>query len=42
LKPPALDRRRDQEAAALFTFSYEGVGEDEALQLADKFDWKAL
>lgn len=27
---------------AMFSLAYEGLGEDEALQLADKFDWKAL
>ena len=27
---------------AMFSFAYEGVTEDEALQLAEKFDWKAL
>jgi hypothetical protein len=27
---------------AMFSLAYEGVSEDEALQLADKFDWKAL
>jgi hypothetical protein len=27
---------------AMFAFAYEGIAEDEALQLADKFDWKAL
>ena len=27
---------------AMFSLAYEGVSEEEALQLADKFDWKAL
>ena len=27
---------------AMFNFSYEGLGEDEALALAQKFDWKAI
>jgi hypothetical protein len=27
---------------AVFTFSYSGIGEDEALALAEKFDWKAI
>jgi len=27
---------------AMFSLAYEGLGEDEVLQLADKFDWKAL
>src|SRR5215468_10263214 len=27
---------------AMFSFGYSGITEDEALQLADKFDWKAL
>jgi hypothetical protein len=27
---------------AMFSFSYSGVAEDEALALAQKFDWKAL
>lgn len=27
---------------AMFTFSYNGVGEEEALALAEKFDWKAI
>ena len=27
---------------AMFSFSYTGLGEDEALALAEKFDWKAL
>ena len=27
---------------AMFSLAYEGLSEDEALQLADKFDWKAL
>jgi hypothetical protein len=27
---------------AMFNFSYEGMAEDEALALADKFDWKAM
>ncbi|MCP4615114.1 MAG: hypothetical protein GY844_01630 [Bradyrhizobium sp.] len=27
---------------AMLSFGYEGLTEDEALQLADKFDWKAL
>ena len=27
---------------AMFSLAYEGVSEDEALPLADKFDWKAL
>jgi hypothetical protein len=27
---------------ALFSFSYSGIGEDEALGLAQKFDWKAM
>lgn len=27
---------------AMFNFAYEGMGEDEALALADKFDWKAI
>ena len=28
--------------AAVFTFSYTGIGEDEAFGLARKFDWKAM
>jgi hypothetical protein len=27
---------------AMFTFSYKGITEDEALALAEKFDWKAI
>ncbi|MGW1421790.1 hypothetical protein ACWAT4_16925 [Bradyrhizobium manausense] len=27
---------------AMFNFAYEGLAEEEALALADKFDWKAL
>ena len=27
---------------AMFSFSYNGLGEDEALALAQKFDWKAI
>jgi hypothetical protein len=27
---------------AMFNLTYEGIAEDEALQLAEKFDWKAL
>jgi hypothetical protein len=27
---------------ALFSFSYNGITEDEALPLAEKFDWKAI
>jgi hypothetical protein len=27
---------------AVFSFSYNGIGEDEALALAGKFDWKAI
>ncbi len=27
---------------AMFSLAYEGLSEEEALQLADKFDWKAL
>jgi hypothetical protein len=27
---------------ALFSLSYNGIGEDEALPLAEKFDWKAM
>jgi hypothetical protein len=27
---------------AMFSFSYSGLGEDEALALAQKFDWKAI
>jgi hypothetical protein len=27
---------------AMFSLAYEGITEDEALPLADKFDWKAL
>lgn len=27
---------------ALFSFTYQGISEDEALPLAEKFDWKAL
>jgi hypothetical protein len=27
---------------ALFSLSYNGIGEDEALALAEKFDWKAI
>jgi hypothetical protein len=27
---------------AMFNLTYEGMAEDEALQLAEKFDWKAL
>jgi hypothetical protein len=27
---------------AMFSFAYEGISEEEALQLAEKFDWKAL
>jgi hypothetical protein len=27
---------------AMFTLSYNGITEDEALTLADKFDWKAM
>ena len=27
---------------AVFTFSYSGLSEDEALALAEKFDWKAI
>ena len=27
---------------AVFTFSYSGITEDEALALAEKFDWKAI
>lgn len=27
---------------ALFSLSYNGISEDEALALADKFDWKAI
>ena len=28
--------------SAMFSLAYEGLTEDEALQLAEKFDWKAL
>ena len=28
--------------SAMFNFAYEGMAEEEALALADKFDWKAL
>ncbi|HXX04538.1 MAG TPA: hypothetical protein VEJ37_09400 [Xanthobacteraceae bacterium] len=28
--------------AAMLSFSYSGLSEDEALQLAQKFDWKAI
>jgi hypothetical protein len=28
--------------SALLTFSYNGIGEDDALTLAKKFDWKAI
>ena len=28
--------------SALFSFSYKGIAEDEALALAQKFDWKAI
>jgi hypothetical protein len=27
---------------AMFSFSYNGMSEDEALALAEKFDWKAI
>jgi hypothetical protein len=27
---------------AMFNFVYEGLAEDDALALADKFDWKAM
>jgi hypothetical protein len=27
---------------AVFTFSYDAISEDEALALAEKFDWKAI
>ena len=27
---------------AMFSFSYNGISEDEAIALAEKFDWKAL
>ena len=27
---------------AVFTFSYDGITEDEAMPLAEKFDWKAI
>ncbi|MHC2618531.1 hypothetical protein ACVIW2_000563 [Bradyrhizobium huanghuaihaiense] len=27
---------------AVFSFTYQGVGEDEALALADRFDWKEI
>jgi hypothetical protein len=27
---------------AMFTLSYNGITEDEALALADKLDWKAI
>jgi hypothetical protein len=27
---------------AMFTFSYSGLSEEEALALAEKFDWKAI
>ena len=27
---------------AMFSFSYSGLGEDEAIALAQKFDWKAI
>jgi hypothetical protein len=27
---------------AMFSFSYSGLAEDEAIALAEKFDWKAL
>jgi len=27
---------------AVFTFSYNGIAEDEAMPLAEKFDWKAI
>jgi len=27
---------------AMFSFSYSGISEDEALALAEKFDWKAI
>jgi hypothetical protein len=27
---------------SMFSFSYNGVAEDEALALAQKFDWKAI
>jgi hypothetical protein len=27
---------------AMFSFSYNGLAEDEVLALAEKFDWKAL
>lgn len=30
----------DQEA--VFTLTYKGIGEDEALKLLDRYDWKAL
>jgi len=29
-------------ASALFSVSYNGMTEDEALPLAQKFDWKAI
>jgi hypothetical protein len=29
-------------ASALFSVSYNGIAEDEALPLAEKFDWKAI
>jgi len=27
---------------AMFSFSYSGLAEDEAIALAQKFDWKAI
>jgi hypothetical protein len=27
---------------AVFSFAYKGITEDEALALAEKFDWKAI
>jgi len=27
---------------AMFSFAYNGISEDEALALAEKFDWKAI
>jgi len=27
---------------AMFSFSYNGMSEDEALAIAEKFDWKAI
>jgi len=35
-------RAADNAFPSVFTFSYSGISEDEALALAEKFGWKAI